>query len=148
MNLPVFALAFLLPGNAERFRFTLSTKMRPALMREHTPAEAVVVEFHEFGTPTVIKTSNGRDMPASGRFWVDRETGRILLTEMIAGDGTLIATIDVLYGAGPKGLQVPVEMREQYEHRIRGTRINGSATYGHFRQFQVSVDEQLAPIKK
>jgi hypothetical protein len=148
INLPVFALAFLLPGNAQRFRFKLSTKMRPALMRDHLPAGAAVVEFQEFETPTLIKTSNDRDMPASGRYWVDRETGRILLSEMIASDGTLIATIDVLYGAGLGGLQMPVEMREQYEHRIRGTRIDGSASYGHFRQFQVNVDEQLAPIKK
>ena len=33
-------------------------------------------------------------------------------------------------------------------HRVRGTRVDGSASYSHFRQFQVSVDAQLTPIKK
>jgi hypothetical protein len=45
-------------------------------------------------------------------------------------------------------LLAPIEMRELYQQPGRGVRMNGSATYGHFRQFQVSVDEQLMPLKK
>ena len=48
--------------------------------------------------------------------------------------------------AGLVGLLVPIEMRENYEDR-HGAHIVGAATYGRFRQFQVSVGEQFL-IKK
>ena len=55
----------------------------------------------------------------------------------------------VVYGEGAGGdLLAPIEMRELYEQPGRGVRVDGTATYGHFRQFQVSVHEQLAPVKK
>jgi hypothetical protein len=41
-----------------------------------------------------------------------------------------------------KGFLVPVEMRESYSDR-RGTRVEGTAEYGRFRQFRVNVDEQF-----
>jgi hypothetical protein len=31
--------------------------------------------------------------------------------------------------------------------RRDGTKVEGTATYGKFRQFQVKVDEKIAPIK-
>jgi hypothetical protein len=46
----------------------------------------------------------------------------------------------------PKAL-VPVEMRETYSDR-RGARVEGTAEYGRFRQFQVNVDEQFLLKKK
>ena len=39
-------------------------------------------------------------------------------------------------------------MRERYEIRRDGSRVDGTATYRRFRQFQVKVDEKLAPIVK
>ena len=39
-------------------------------------------------------------------------------------------------------------MRERYEIRRDGSRVDGEATYSRFRQFQVKVDEKLAPIVK
>ena len=38
-------------------------------------------------------------------------------------------------------------LRERYMRRRDGSRTEGVATYGHFRQFQVKVDEKIAPIK-
>ena len=38
------------------------------------------------------------------------------------------------------GFLVPIEMREQYEGRDQ-SRIDGIATYGRFRQFQVNTSE-------
>jgi hypothetical protein len=46
------------------------------------------------------------------------------------------------------GLLVPVEMRERYDKLSDHSVIDGFATYGRFRQFQVKVDEKLGPIKK
>jgi hypothetical protein len=62
---------------------------------------------------------------------------------------SLRATIDVSYQSEPLlGLLVPIEMRERYESRKSGSLVAGRATYGRFRQFQVTVDEQLGPIVK
>jgi hypothetical protein len=38
-------------------------------------------------------------------------------------------------------------MRERYEGKQRGSLVEGRATYGRFRQFQVKVDEKIGPIK-
>ena len=43
---------------------------------------------------------------------------------------------------------VPIEMREWYEDKKKGMRVDGRATYGRFRRFQVNVDEKLAPVVK
>ncbi len=53
-----------------------------------------------------------------------------------------------LYGSWPPGGLLPIEMRERYESKVKGSRVDGRATYGKFRQFQVTVDEKLAPIVK
>jgi hypothetical protein len=54
----------------------------------------------------------------------------------------------VSYQPGPiPGLLVPARMRERYDMPRQGSRVSGIATYGRFRQFQVKVDEKIAPIK-
>ena len=50
--------------------------------------------------------------------------------------------IDVSYQSEPLlGLRVPVAMHERY--RARSDRVEGVATYGRFRQFQVRTDEVI-----
>jgi hypothetical protein len=39
-------------------------------------------------------------------------------------------------------------MRERYDRLRNGTSVEGFASYGRTRQFQVLVDEKLGPIKK
>ena len=46
------------------------------------------------------------------------------------------------------GLLVPSVMRERYDIRRDGSRVDGEAVYARFRQFQVTVDEKLTPIVK
>ena len=76
-------------------------------------------------------------------------TGRVLASELVAEDLTIKGTIDVDYGIEAAiGLLVPVSMRERYDIRRDGSRVDGEASYTRFRQFQVKVDEKLAPIVK
>jgi hypothetical protein len=83
-----------------------------------------------------------KDLPAHGRFWIDPQTGRVLMAELRAADREVAGTIDVSYQSEPLlGLRVPVEMREDYVER--GSHITGVARYSKFRQFQVNVDEKL-----
>ena len=67
-----------------------------------------------------------------GRFWIDPSTGAVLISEMIADGGGVIATVTVSYQSEPlMGFLVPIEMRESYVRT--GERITGHAVYGKFR---------------
>jgi hypothetical protein len=97
----------------------------------------------------MIRTDGERDLPSKGRFWIDPATGRVLMSELTAENRNIRATIDVSYQSEPLlGLLVPIEMRERYESKRSGSLVEGRATYGRFRQFQVKVDEKLGPILK
>jgi hypothetical protein len=89
-----------------------------------------------------------RERPADeGRFWIDPATGGVLMSELTVKNRKIQATIDVSYQSEPLlGLPVPIEMRERYENRKTGSVVAGRATYGRFRQLQVTVDEKLTPI--
>jgi hypothetical protein len=89
-----------------------------------------------------------RDLPSRGRFWIEPGTGRVLASELVADDPFVRGTIDVKYQPeAAVNLFVPIEMRERYEPRKDSSKVEGTATYGRFRQFQVKVDEKIAPIK-
>ena len=70
--------------------------------------------------------------------------GRVMASELVADNPAIRVTIDVGYRADPTlGFLVPGEMRERLENLTDGTVITGSAEYGKFRRFQVSVDEKI-----
>jgi hypothetical protein len=89
----------------------------------------------------MIRTIDHRDLPSRGRFWIESDTGRVLISELVARNRQVRGTVDVSYQSEPLlGLLVPIEMRERYDDH-HGARIEAIATYGRFRQFQVKVDE-------
>jgi hypothetical protein len=154
VNVPVLALGVLDPVNQGRFRFKRAGDEKPILHDSGSAGDAPLsarvwlIEYHEVRPQTMIRTTNDRDMPSSGRFWIDPDTGRVLRSELVAQDTWIRGVIDVTYQAGPvPDLLVPVRMRERYDLQREGSRVNGTATYGRFRQFQVKVDEKIAPIK-
>jgi len=66
--------------------------------------------------------------------WIEPGTGRVLLTELLSENREVRATIAVSFQSEPLlGLLVPVEMRERYEGRRNGSRIECTATYSNFR---------------
>jgi hypothetical protein len=158
VNTPIFPLLFLENANHFRFKFKVSGDRRPTTTAaEASPShgafrvstEVWVIAYEEKESHTMIRTDNERDLPSRGRFWIDPATGRVLMSELTADNRNIHAIIDVSYQSEPLlGLLVPIEMRERYESHRSGTRIEGRATYGRFRQFQVKVDEKLAPIVK
>ena len=150
VNTPVLALMILDPANQRRFTFKRTDPSRPVLGRSGAIADTVwVVDYKESEKDTIIRTTNGRDLPAHGRFWIDPESGHVLGSELVAEDTSITGLIDVEYRTEATiGLLVPAEMRERYELRQDSSRVDGTATYGRFRRFQVNVDEKLAPIIK
>ena len=150
VNTPVLALMILNPANQRRFTFKRTDRGHPVLGRSGKIADTVwVIDFKETEKDTIIRTTNGRDLPARGRFWIDPETGQVLGSELVAEDTSITGLIDVEYQTEAAiGLLVPAEMRERYELRRDSSRVEGTATYGRFRTFQVNVDEKLAPVVK
>jgi len=149
VNVPVLALGILDPGMQPRFRFTRAKDRKPSLGAGPKSETMWVVAYDEVREGTIIRTTNERDMPSRGRFWIEPATGSVLMSELSAESTALRAVIDVSYVPDLRvGLLVPGEMRERYDVYTDGSRVDGKATYGKFRQFQVKVDEKIAPIKE
>jgi len=144
VNVPVLAMRFLTFENQPRFKFTRATDRATATAHVapdaagvfRVTAEMWAIDYEEVRRPTLIHTLNDRDLPAHGRFWIDPDTGRVLITELKAGNRSVRGTIDVSYRSEPLvDLLVPVEMREEYFDKA-GSHITGVATYGRFRQLR------------
>jgi hypothetical protein len=150
VNVPVLALVILAPGNQPRFRFTRSDRHDPLLQNGAVrSADVWEIEYQEVQKQTMIRTTNGRDLSARGRFWIEPASGQVVASELVAEDLTIKGIIDVDYAIEPAiGLLVPASMRERYDIRSDGSRVDGEASYTRYRQFQVKVDEKLAPIVK
>jgi hypothetical protein len=135
-NTPELSILFLQASLRPRFTFTLGS-------RERSAGERVwIVNFREQARPTLVRGEKDADMPATGRFWIDVDTGRVVKTDLNfrlpAGRWTL--TTD--YVADERlGIGVPGEMREYYQ--VWATETTGTATYGRFRTFGINVDERV-----
>ena len=155
-NTPTMALFFLHPKNQERFRYTKAGEETIDGIR------LWIVRYKETAVPTVVRTTTGGAVPASGMFWIDPTSGRVFRTllelhaavEQAAGadrSGELrelrpaAVSIAVSYKMDARfGVPLPFEMRESYEvaptRRTAGqetpTTITCVATYSDFRTFE------------
>jgi hypothetical protein len=152
VNTPTYPLLFLEAANHFRFKFKKTSDRRPRTEPEHgaptgafrVSTEVWVIAYEEKETGTMIRTDGHKDLPAKGRFWIEPATGRVLMSELIASNRKLRATIDVSYQSAPLvGLLVPIEMREWYDNMSTKSHIEAVATYGRFRQFQVNTDQRF-----
>lgn len=152
INTPMLPLHFLLPGQQSRFKFKRGDRKNPNLTGYGAPrggtasfrasTEVWIIEFEETRRGTIIRTHQGRDFPATGRFWIEPDTGTVMMTELVMDRGIVRAVIDVSYESESLlGFRVPVEMRERYVTRTE--RIEGVARYGKFRRFLVRTDETI-----
>jgi hypothetical protein len=153
INTPMLTLSFLLSETQPRFRFRRERNAVPQLSERpmasgaagtvfRVTTEMWIIGFQETRRATVIRTNEGRDFPAAGRFWVNPETGAVLMSELQMDNRKVNATINVSYQSEALlGFLVPAEMRERYE--AGGVTVEGRATYGRFRQFQVKTEERI-----
>jgi len=97
-NVPTTALFFLQPANQTRFRFTKKGE-------ERIEARAVwTVRYQEVQRPTIIRTSQGKDMPVTGTVWIDPTDGRVFKTSMqITIEGRLGGQADLTSDPGGFG---------------------------------------------
>ncbi len=131
INVPTMALGFLRGANQSRSSFTVGGR------KKVEGIETVALEFTERATPTMIRAADA-DVPASGTFWIEPDSGRVVKSELTLADRRSTAKITVTYAAVPKlSVWVPVLMLEEYKGPEM---IQGRATYEKFRQFGVSVE--------
>jgi len=135
----------------------MNLALRPAeIRRMKSDLEGVRtlrVDFEEPTRPTVISSPTGVDVPASGSFWIDPLTGRIIKTflratrvSMSDDRATVTAEITVVFHRSDSlGLWVPAEMREAY--RQGSYTIEGRAIYSNFRSFQVRTEQEIKVVK-
>jgi hypothetical protein len=161
-NVPTVALVFLSAANQGRFRFTKDKDDQVGGVRVWK------VKYAETQKPTLIRTSDGKDMPVTGEAWIDPVDGRVLKTHMQLDSEMRVApnantggranntpdrvnttaSITVTYALEPKlGILVPAEMLETYEAPMRSaftgednmTKVNCRATYSDFKRFETSA---------
>jgi hypothetical protein len=146
VNTPLMPLMVLDAAYQPRFTFKRQTKTAPVLRdssaKEISDAplfrvgtEMWAVEYRERRRNTIVRTPQGDDLPVHGRFWINPETGAVLISEIVAEVRDLTATITVSYQSEPLiGFLVPVEMRETYV--ASRDRVEGRATYRGFRSLR------------
>ena len=144
INVPIMALLFFERSVQPKLEFEQGKAGNVRRFDGLAEPNAIwMIEYKEVTKGTMVKGLNDRDIPSHGRIWLDSSNGRVLRTEMISEDTQLRAEITVSYKS-ETGLEllVPGEMREVYTIRRNDTRIDGRATYGHFRRFTVATSEK------
>jgi hypothetical protein len=137
INVPTLALMYLTADVRGGVRFSDGKPDRAAAGR--------VITFTEIAHPTLISTTNGRDLAASGRIWADEVTGTITRTELQAIDTAIESMVTVTFAFDEKvATWVPQRMEDRIRRRGDQSEVRGVATYTRFRRFQVSTSEEVA----
>ncbi len=135
INVPTLALEFLSDGHRGRFAF----------VADGGAGGVRIIRYQEQRGPTYIRTTNNRNLPTAGRFWIHEETGRVERSELRTTDPLVDAVITVTYRPDSvTGLWVPDRMEEQYNHKADRSEIRGTAVYSRYRRFQITTSDELA----
>ena len=136
INVPTFALQILTADWRGRCSFRVAGHERAEA------TDAVVVEFVERATPTIVVGARGENVPSRGRFWIDPGNGRILRSLLETRPTGNINTLEVRFRHEPKlDLLVPAEMIER--RRGGAETLEGRATYSNFRRFKVDTSIEI-----
>ena len=139
VNVPTAALFFLHPANRQRFTFELER------VEDTSGGSLWVVRYDERQTPGLVRTQQGKTVPARGRFWIEPASGRVVQTQLWLHtepdpDGRIVdVNVAVSYARDSRlGLWVPAEMSELYT-TTSGDRLVATATYSDYRRFRVEA---------
>ena len=142
INTPMLGLIFLYEDVQLRARFAFAKQ-------DGGEASAVrIVDFKEEARPTLVRGQNDSDVPASGRFWIDADSGRVTKAQLdLTAVGVRARVVTTFHQDDRFGIDVPAEMQEEY-YLDRGT-VFGTAKYSHFRRFDVNADHAIQnPVDK
>jgi sulfatase modifying factor 1 len=134
---PVLGLGVLQFSYQHRFKFALGKEDRGV------GAGVWVVEYQEFASPAMVRGEANRDLFAHGRVWIDSANGSVLKTELQVEQPAVRANVTTTFRTDERfNIAVPSEMREQYTLGS-GNRVSTVASYGRFRRFDVTADEDI-----
>ena len=127
INTPILSLLYLQFDAQPGFRFTVGK-------RDLDAGENIwIVDYKETGKPTLVKGARGIDIPSSGRYWIDAESGRVVKAELSLDTPGIHARLTTTFRRDDKfQIDVPFEMTERYG-LDRGT-VTAIATYSRFRR--------------
>src|SRR5215813_15060661 len=103
INVPVIALILLDPRYRSRFKYSVDSERKgvprgmPKSPAFTLAADAWELDFEEIASPTVVRGDEKDDAKSRGRVWVDTETSRVLMTELLIESKTVRSTIRVSY---------------------------------------------------
>jgi formylglycine-generating enzyme required for sulfatase activity len=141
VNTPILSLLYLQLSVQAGFRFTVGK-------RDLDAGENIwIVDYKETGRPTMVRGARDLDIPSSGRFWIDADSGRVVKTELSLDTPGIHARLTTTFRRDEKfQIDVPFEMSERYA-LDRGT-VTAIASYSRFRRFDVTSDETFQPPKE
>lgn len=147
LNLPNVALYFLRRSEQSRYGFERKRDERVG------DRQARVLEYRERRRPTIVRTSEGQDIPVYGRVWLDVDTGQVLRTELrldrSSGKSSIRVDYEPLSGLD---VLVPSQLWEVHDDRPRDGEqfqnvpryfMQGLATYSGHKRFTVKTEEKL-----
>lgn len=147
LNLPNVALYFMRRSEQSRYQFERKRDEQVG------GRQARVLAYRERRRPTIVQTSEGKDIPIDGRLWLDAETGQVVRTELRMNRWSGKSSIRVDYQA-LSGLDVlvPSQLWEVHDDRPRDGEqfqntpqyfMQGLATYSGHKRFVVRTSETL-----
>jgi hypothetical protein len=138
INVPTLGILIVQPGTRDRFRIE---KKGEETVGGRT---AWVVSLDEQMRPTLVHTTDGRDLPMVGELWIEPSTGTVVKTMMTLTDTNVRGSVIVTYREDPAlELWVPGEMVEHYRTFGSVDEIRCTATYSNYRRFSVSTGEVI-----
>ena len=148
LNLPTFPLVYLRGDRGRLLKWRVES-------REGT---RIVLAFEEHQRPSVVKTADGRPLMATGRLWIEPESGRVERCEIrfqskaggtrSGSSGPRVTTriaysMTVFFREDARlGIWLPVRMEELYQteeedgRRRESRDVRGVATYGNYRRYE------------
>lgn len=151
LNIPTFPFIVVHPRHRDRFRLRVrGVRREPGLtLRE--------VTFEERQRPTLVRSTEGRDVPLQGRLLVDEDTGEFVHARIDPQPLDVTSRIEVWFErVEGLPLRVPTRMWEWYQVAgdLRDPALNQGrvftqayieavATYTDFRRYAVQVEERV-----
>ncbi len=134
INMPSVPLLVLYGPNQSRFTFRKTGEETVDGVRVWK------VTYSESSTPTLIRSAtDGSNMPATGVFWIDAQTGEVVRSELrCAGFSQDVLT--VRYQRHPTfGLRLPAETTEKAVGVENESWVEGKCAYSNFRRFETGA---------
>jgi hypothetical protein len=146
---PLLILALMQPHYQPRLRFTLGGEerslgrgVRTLRFEESKPVAAAAPDDGASERANSLLGLLGR---VRGNVWADTTTGRIVKTEARIGEGSTVSTSITTFAYDERlGLTVPTRMRTTWTHADKIRLVEGEATYGSFRRFEVRTESTIA----